>query len=185
MIEYEKLYNIVQNTLSEKRFNHCKAVVKRAIEYAEIYGEDKEIVKLVAISHDIAKELNLEEEEHYISYYHIPLDDIEKANHQLLHAKIGAYLCKDKYDFTEDMVNAIMYHTTGRKNMSLLEKIIYLADATEENRKHGSTFVDVVKKDIDKGMVELTKREICKLLEKGKQVHVHTIECYNDYLNKN
>ena len=57
MIEYEKLYEIVKEKLSEKRFSHSKYVVKRALEYAEIYNVDKEIIKLCAIAHDIAKEL--------------------------------------------------------------------------------------------------------------------------------
>ena len=56
MIEYEKLYNIVKGKLSERRFKHCESVVKRAIEYAQIYNVDIETTKLVAISHDIAKE---------------------------------------------------------------------------------------------------------------------------------
>ena len=124
MIGYENLYEDIKNMLSEKRFNHSERVVKRAIEYAKIYNVDIETVKLVAISHDIAKELSEEENQEYISKHNIILDDIEKANKSLLHAKIGAYICKEKYGFTEDMVNAVMYHTTGRENMSILEKII-------------------------------------------------------------
>ena len=126
MIKYEKLYEDVKEVLSEERFNHSERVVKRAIEYAKIYNVDIEMVKLVAISHDIAKELSEEENQKYISKYNIKLDDIEKVNKSLLHAKIGAYICKEKYGFTDDMINSVRYHTTGRENMSILEKIIYL-----------------------------------------------------------
>lgn len=185
MIRYEELYEHVKNKLSEKRFNHSERVVKRAIEYAKIYNVDIEMVKLVAISHDIAKELSEEENQEYISKHNIKLDDIEKENKSLLHAKIGAYICKEKYGFTEDMVNAVMYHTTGRENMSILEKIIYLADATEEGRDeyNVSEYVDLIKKDIDKGMVEISKRVINKLLKNEKLIHLDTINCYN-YYNK-
>ena len=183
MIKYEKLYEDVKEVLSEERFNHSERVVKRAIEYAKIYNVDIEMVKLVAISHDIAKELSEEENQEYISKYNIKLDDIEKVNKSLLHAKIGAYICKEKYGFTDDMVNSVRYHTTGRENMSVLEKIVYLADATEEGRKEYivSEYVDIINKDIDKGMVEISKWVMNKLLKNNKVIHLDTIKCYNYY----
>ncbi len=185
MIEYEKLYNEVKKKLSEYRFKHSEGVVKRAIEYAEIYNVDKKIVKSVAIAHDIAKELSKEEIEDYIYTYNIELDEIEKVNKNLIHAKIGAYICKNQYDFTEDMVNAVKYHTTGRENMSMLEKVIYLADATEENRKYCSNYyVDIIKKDIDKGIIEVSKWVINNLLENNKLIHLDSIKCYNYYIKK-
>ena len=116
MIKYEELCSEVKNVLSEKRFKHSERVVKRAIEYAEIYNVDIETVKLVAISHDIAKELSEEQNQKYISKYNIELDDMEKLNKSLLHAIIGSYICKEKYNFTDDMVNSVRYHTTGREN---------------------------------------------------------------------
>lgn len=183
MIGYENLYEDIKNMLSEKRFNHSERVVKRAIEYAKIYNVDIETVKLVAISHDIAKELSEEENQEYISKYNIKLDDIEKVNKSLLHAKIGAYICKEKYGFTDDMVNSVRYHTTGRENMSVLEKIVYLADATEEGREEYivSEYVDLINKDIDKGMVEISKWVMNKLLKNNKVIHLDTIKCYNYY----
>lgn len=185
MIEYEKLYNEVKNKLSEKRFGHSEAVVKRAIEYAEIYKVDINTIKLVAIAHDIAKELTSEEINKYIQKYNIELDDIEKINKNLVHAKIGAYICKNEYNFTEDMFNAVKYHTTGRTNMSILEKIIYLADATEENRKYCSShYVEIIKEDIDEGIIEICKWVINRILENNNLVHLDSIKCYNYYTNK-
>ena len=182
MIEYEKLYNIVKGKLSERRFKHCESVVKRAIEYAQIYNVDIETTKLVAISHDIAKELTNEEINYYIQKYNIVLDDIEKMNRDLVHAKIGSYICKNEFNFTDDMVNAVRYHTTGRPNMSILEKIINLADATEENKTYcASNYVDIVKKDINQGMIEISKWGMKKLLDNNKLIHLDTIECYNYY----
>lgn len=183
MIEYEEVYEDVKNMLSEKRLKHSERVVKRAIEYAKIYNVDIETVKLVAISHDIAKELSEEENKKYIDKYSIELDSIEKSNNSLLHAKIGACICKEKYGFSIDMVNSVRYHTTGRENMSILEKIIYLADATEEGRREyaASEYVDLIKKDIDKGMVEISKNVINKLLRNNKLIHLNTIKCYNYY----
>ena len=82
------------------------------------------------------------------------------------------------------MVNAIKYHTTGKANMSIIEKIIYLADATEENRKYcSSIYVDIIKKDIDQGIIEICKWVINRLLETNKLIHIDSIECYNYYTN--
>ncbi len=184
MVEYEKLYDIVKNALSEKRFRHSEGVVKRALEYAEIYDVDKETVKCVAIAHDIAKELPENDVKTFIERYSIDLDEIEKNNKNLIHAKVGAYICKNKFNFTDDMANSVMYHTTGRANMSLLEKVIYLADATDENRGYEDInyYVDLVKKNIDDAMVQVSKWVIGHLLENEMIIHPDSIECYNYYL---
>lgn len=183
MVKYEILYNDVQKKLSEYRFKHTISVIKRALEYADIYNLDKEIVKLTALSHDIAKELSKEEMDEYINEYNIKLSELEKLNSNLLHAKIGACICENKYGFNLDMINAVKYHTTGRENMSMLEKIIYLADATEENKEEGSSkFTNIIKSDIDIGMMEVSKWVINKLLDSSNLIHLDTIKCYNYYL---
>lgn len=184
MIEYDVLYQKVQEKVSEKRLKHTLGVVKRALEYASIYDIDIRQVKLTAIAHDIAKDLSDEEINEYLQKYHLKLNTIEKQNRNLLHAKIGAAIVKEEYGFTPDMVNAIKYHTTGRENMSLLEKIIYLADATEENRKYCSKeYVALIKKDLDKGIVEINKWVLKKLLDNNELISLDGIKCYNYYCN--
>ena len=185
MVDYMTLYNDIKEALSEKRFKHSEGVVNRAIEYAKVYGVDIETVKLVAIAHDIAKELPEEQERAYIAQYNIMLDEIEQISHNLVHAKLGACICKDKYGFTEDMVNAVRYHTTGRPNMSMLEKIIYLADATDPNRNYEDMdyYVDTIKNNIDIGMREVSKWVVSHLLENNNIVHLDSVRCYNFYTN--
>lgn len=183
MISYDNLFKDVKKMLTEQRFTHTIGVVKRAEEYAKIYHVDVNKVKLTALAHDIAKNLSFEENNEFIKKYNIIFDDIEKTSINLWHSKIGAKLCQEKYHFTDDMVMAISYHTTGRENMSMLEKIIYLADATEEGRKHCSKeYVDIIKNDIDKGMVEICKWTINKLLSENVTVHPNTLKCYNYYV---
>ena len=185
MIKYEVLYKEVKEILSERRFKHSKGVVERALEYAKICGLEEENVKLVAIAHDIAKELTEEENQKYINLYNIQLDETEKMNKKLIHAKVGAYICKNKYNFTEEMADAVRYHTTGRENMTMIEKVIYLADATEKNRNYDmEPYVETIKKDINKGIVDVSKWVINKLVEKEDVIHLDTIKCYNYYLNK-
>ena len=187
MIEYEKLYEIVKEKLSEKRFSHAKYVVKRALEYAEIYNVDKEIIKLCAIAHDIAKELTDEDVQYYIEKYDIEFDEIEKNNKNLWHSKIGAEICKNEFGFNDDMVNAVKFHTTGRANMSLLEKVICLADATEETRKYCDVqeYVDYIIKDIDYAMFKISKLVIEKLTSREEVIHLDTVKCYNYYIKNN
>ena len=182
MISYEELKKIAQEKLKDKRFIHTLGVEKRAIEYALIYKVDIETVKLIAIAHDIAKQLTPEEENEYLKKYNIELDEIEKMNHNLLHAKIASYICKYEYGFTDEMCDAVKYHTTGRPAMSLLEKVIYLADATEENRKYSyQEYVDTIKNDINQGMVDVLKWVINDIVNKNKPIHLNTINCYNYY----
>lgn len=183
MIDYNELYNEVKETLSEKRLKHSEGVVKRAVEYAQIYNVDINTVKLVAIAHDIAKELTDEEYQKAIEKYNISIDEIEQKSRNLLHSKVGACLCKEKFGFTDDMVNAVKYHTTGRENMSILEKIIYLADATDPNRTYLDMdyYVGIISKDINKGMVEVLRWVIGQLIERDEYIHLDTIKSYNYY----
>jgi len=168
--------------MSPKRFQHSEGVVKKAVEYATIYQADIPTIKLIAIAHDIAKELPREEEQALISKYNLKLDEIETSNHSLVHAKLGATICYHEYGFTKQMADAICYHTTGKANMTLLEKIIYLADATEENRPFPiSEFVTITKQNIDKGMLIVTKWSLEYLLQNNKLIHPLSIYCYNYY----
>lgn len=174
MINYNELENIVKQKMSKERFEHCVRVKDIATEYAKIYGIDEEKIKLCAIAHDIAKELDKQE----IQKYYDIFDDVERINKSLQHAKIGAKMCED-FGFTEEMLNAVRYHTTGRENMTLFEKIIYLADATEIGREFGSKYIDLVKTDIDNALLKICSLTIEHLANEGKVIHIDTIKCYN------
>lgn len=131
MVSYEELYKRAEMELSEKRFKHTLGVVERAIEYAKVYSVDENVVKYAAILHDIAKEYPDEKNYEILAQYGYELDNVERGNHKLLHAKVGAIIAKHEYGLSEEIVNAISFHTTGKADMTTLEKIIYLADATE------------------------------------------------------
>lgn len=181
MIEYDKLYEEVKSMLSEKRFNHTQGVIKRAIEYAEIYNVNIEDAKYAALVHDIAKEISLEDSYKMLVEYNVELDDVEKKNFNLVHAKLGAAIAKYKYNLNENIVSAIKYHTTAKEDMTMLEKIIYLADATDGNRKYDSLdeLVERIKKDVNDGLLFTIKWNIEKVLEKELCVHMDSIKAYN------
>ncbi len=189
MVKYEELYEIAKEKLSEKRFNHTLGVVERAIQYAEIYNENIEKVKIAAILHDIAKEIPKEESYNMLEKCGVKLDDIEKRNFNLIHSILGAEIAKNEYKLDDDIVNAIKYHTTGRENMSMLEKIIYLADATELNRNYMSNenelslneLVELIKTNIDEGLEYTLKWNLYSVLRRNLLVHLNTVKAYNFY----
>lgn len=187
-MEYNDLERDVKEILSEFRFTHSLGVVKKAVELAKQYGEDEEIVKKVAIAHDIAKEMKNEELIKYANENKIEIDEVEKINPSLLHGKVGADIVAKKYNFTEDMKNAIKWHTTGRENMTMLEKIIYVADKTEENRKDTKFNLEksreLSKKDIDEAILFLMDEFIEYNIRIRRVFHPETIKARNYLLLK-
>lgn len=185
-MEYKEIENYVKSVLSEYRFTHSLGVAKKAVELAKMYGVQEEIAQKVGIAHDIAKEMTDEEMIEYAKANNIRIDEIETVKPSLLHGKIGADIAAKKYGFTEDMVNAIKWHTTGRKNMSMLEKIIYVADKTEENRK-GTRFNleksrELSIQNIDKALIFLMNEFITYNVINEWLIHPETIDARNDLL---
>ena len=185
-MEYEEIENDVKSVLSEYRFTHSSGVAKKAVELAKIYGVQEETAKKVVIAHDIAKEMTDEEMLEYVKNNNIEIDEIETVKPSLLHGKIGADIAAKKYGFTNDMANAIKWHTTGRENMSMLEKIIYVADKIEENRK-GTRFDieksrELSKQNIDEASLFLMNESIDYNIKKDAIIHPKTIEARNDLL---
>lgn len=185
--DIEKILEDVKNTLSEKRYIHSIGVMKQAEYLAKKYGQDVEIAKAVGIAHDIAKELTEEEKIKYVEENKIEIDEIEKINIGLLHAKIGADICKKKYNFTEEMQNAIKYHTTGNENMDILAKIIFVADKTEENRKYDDlqTVQKLADEDLDKCILYILDYMLVDNVKKQKTIHPDSINIRNKILLEN
>ena len=185
-MEYKEIENDVKSVLSEYRFTHSLGVAKKAIELAKIYGVQEEIAKKVGIAHDIAKEMTDEEMIEYAKVNNIRIDEIETVKPSLLHGKIGADIAAKKFGFTQDMINAIKWHTTGRENMSMLEKIIYVADKTEENRK-GTRFNleksrELSTQNIDETLIILMNEFITYNVKNEWLIHPETIKARNDLL---
>ena len=182
-MEYKEIENDVKSVLSEYRFTHSLGVAKKAIELAKIYGVQEEIAKKVGIAHDIAKEMTDEEMIEYAKVNNIRIDEIETVKPSLLHGKIGADIAAKKFGFTQDMINAIKWHTTGRENMSMLEKIIYVADKTEENRK-GTRFNleksrELSTQNIDETLIFLMNEFITYNVKNEWLIHPETIKARN------
>lgn len=186
----EKINDDVKNSLSEKRYNHSVGVMKKAEELAKLYNVDIGKAKLVGLAHDIGKELSKEAKLQYVKENNIDIDNIEKINVGLLHGKIGADICKKKYDFTDDMQEAIKYHTTGNKNMDVLAKVIFVADKIEEGRKYKDEKKlqdlemarEIALKDIDKAVLYLIDSSLEYTIQKKELIHPDSIETRNEII---
>ena len=181
----KKINEAVKKELSEKRYKHSVGVMEKAEELAKIYGADVNNAKLVGLAHDIGKELSREEKLQYAKENNIEIDEIEKINVGLLHGKIGADICKKRYGFTEDMQAAIKYHTTGsgKKEMTLLEKIIFLADKIEENRRYKDEnkmaeleeLRELAKKNLDLATIKAIDNSLIYTIQKGELIHPDSV----------
>ncbi|WP_069997944.1 nicotinate-nucleotide adenylyltransferase [Cellulosilyticum sp. I15G10I2] len=133
--ERERMCSYVASKMSPKRYAHTRGVIEMAIEFANVYKINCDEVFIAALFHDIAKELPLAEKENLCRQYKIELDDFEKRHLDLAHGKIGAAMLENEWKITKpSILDSIRYHTVGREEMCDLEKVIYLADMTEEGR---------------------------------------------------
>jgi len=186
MLSYDEIREVVKSKLTEKRFYHSECVAARAVEYAKIYGVDEEKARIAGICHDIAKDIPKEDRIKLAEEDGVELDEFEKENTSLIHGKHGAIIAKRDFGCTDDICQAIKWHTTGHENMTMLDKIIFMADATGEDRHYSNTeeLYELTKTDIDKAMIELIKVSLIDVMEHEKILHPESIKTYN-YLIKN
>ncbi|MDR2360366.1 MAG: bis(5'-nucleosyl)-tetraphosphatase (symmetrical) YqeK [Oscillospiraceae bacterium] len=115
-----------------RRIRHIYGTEKAAIALAKLHGVDVDDAGMAAILHDITKLKNYEQHLTILKSYGIMSIDVDGK--RLLHAVSGAAVAKFEFGASDEVCNAIRWHTTGKANMSTLEKIVYLADLTEETR---------------------------------------------------
>lgn len=134
-MDIKQIEKILKGMLPERRLKHSLNVSKCAVKLSEIYKCDKEKAEIAGLVHDCAKYFTGEQIEDSIKRFNVELDPLEVNNIALSHSVIGSYVAVDIFSIKdEEIINAIKYHTTGKENMSLLEKIIYMADLIEEDR---------------------------------------------------
>ncbi len=182
-----QIVDYLKQNLSEYRFRHTIGVAQTAKELAEIYGEDKERAYLAGLLHDIAKEMPIEEMLKTADKYSAKLDELTKTSTALMHGVIGAYMAEDLFGIDEKIFDAIKYHTTGKADMSLLTKIIYIADYVEPNRSFSG--VEKVRAEaysnIDKAIFNSCNATIIHTVNKNGVVHTDTVEARNYLLLHN
>ena len=171
-----RLDDFVKERTTEKRYRHIQGVVETAVALAEKYGADVESADIAALFHDACKNLDIDEMNMLVEKYGIGDVYIDKP--QLAHSKLAAAILREEFGVQdEDILNAISYHTTGRAGMSLLEKIIYVSDATEPNR----TYADAKRLnqlafwDLDTACYEVADWSVKIITEEGKYLDEDTV----------
>lgn len=176
---------IIRSRLSEKRFEHSINVATAAKRLAEKFGADAEKAYTAGILHDIMKEESVDIQLEYISKNGEDTEALKKANRQVYHQASGAAYCKLTLGVEdEEILSAIRYHTTGRRNMTLLEKVVYTADFISADRSYPDVEVMRQKAEIslDSAMLYSLKYTITDLTARSLPIHTDTVECYNDIL---
>lgn len=174
--------------LSDKRLEHSLGVVESSSKLAMLYGEDLKKIQIAALLHDCAKCFDNDQMQYYINKFNIPLDCIEKKEIELAHGRIGSYVAQDKFKVTDaEILSAITYHTTGKKNMTKIEKIIYLADFIEPNRNYKG--VDELRDiayggNLDKALLLSFDNTIKYVISINKLLHPRTVQARNFLLEQ-
>jgi predicted HD superfamily hydrolase involved in NAD metabolism len=180
----EKALALVKEQITERRYIHTLGVVESAIELAERYGADVKKAELAAIFHDYAKFRPKEEMEQIIIAEKMDPALLE-YNMELWHAPVGAYLVNKEAGIQDaEILDAIAYHTSGRVGMSLLDKVVYLADYIEPGRSFPG--VDEVrqtaKQNLDHAVIQALRNTIVFLMKRNQAIYPDTFKTYNDLI---
>lgn len=179
----------LQSKLTKKRFEHSLGVEYVAGCLAMIYGVDIDKALTAGLLHDCAKCLSSEDKISKCKKHNLPISDVELRNPELLHAKLGSLYAKEKYGVQDDeILSAIEFHTTGKPAMSLLEKIIFVADYIEPNRKPLPQIDEIRREaftDLDKSIVHILKNTLSYLeSEECGDTDEMSIKTYNYFMDK-
>lgn len=191
----KKIKKYLKNHLTKERYQHTVGVAHTAMALAMRYNPDTSnsdfIVKaeLAGMLHDCAKCMDNSKKLSVCNENNISYSKLEMENPYLLHGKVGAYIARKKFDIEDiDILNAITWHTTGHPEMSLLEKIIYIADYIEPGRKPIPELNEIRQQafvDIDKAMIKILSNTLSYLKASGKKIDPMTQETYNYYVDTN
>lgn len=179
----------LEKNLSKKRFLHSISTKNTAIELAMHYNYNVYKAALAGLLHDCARDISTEEKLNLCKTNNIILTQAETNNPDLLHAKLGAIIAKKIYNVNDkEILDAITCHTTGKPNMTLLDKIIYIADYIEPNRMKFNN-IDFIRKltktSLDKALIEILKNTLNYLNGKKKTIDTKTLETFMFYNEKN
>lgn len=185
----DELRPIAMSYLKPKRMPHVLGTEEEAARLARRFGADETKARVAGLLHDCTKKLDMTEQLALCEKYGIQLDPLERKALKLLHAKTGAAIARHVYGVDDEVYQAILYHTTGRANMTLLEKILYLADYIEPSREFAND-PDVVRlretvyDDLDRGLLLGLTMTVQEMEDMGNPVHHDTLDARNDLIEK-
>jgi predicted HD superfamily hydrolase involved in NAD metabolism len=179
------LEKFLRENLKESRYRHSMGVEKMAVKLAELHGADAEKAAFAGRYHDLAKNFDTETMDAYIRKYDLP--EYLLGNNALAHSKVGAAILEHEFGVTDEQIlDAVRYHTTARKDMTLLEELIFVADVVEDNRTYSDLdyYQDLAYRDLDRACLEILDYTIGDLTAKGKVTDRDTLEARDWVFNK-
>ena len=182
-MKYEQAKKLVKKNLSENRYTHTKNVKKMAVKLAKRWGADPEKAALAAILHDAAKELPKDRQLQIFAENAIIAENAPMRPTSVWHGIAAAILCETEWGVHDpEVLSAIRCHTTGKPGMSLLDKIIYMADMTSAERDYPG--VEALREeefeDLDMALLHALKRTIDFVKEKGGRLDDQSVAAYED-----
>lgn len=188
MFDTESLKKHISGIMNEERFRHSLGVMELAAELAGIYGVDEKKAALTGLVHDAAKQLPETEQLSLLkkAYADKEPDEIVFNNKKLWHGPAGAVYVKEMFGMDNETSDAVFYHTTGKENMSLLEKIIFLADCIEINRDNEFDWAkdtrDIARKDLDEAMLIAVDKSLKSIIDRNLIIHPGSVMLRNEIL---
>ena len=175
----------LKREMDEGRYQHTLGVMYTAAALAMRYEYDIQKAQIAGLLHDCAKCIPNGKKLKLCEKYQIPITEVENRNPFLLHAKLGSFLASHEYDVQdEEILSAILYHTTGKPDMSLLDKIVYIADYIEPRRNKAPNLTEVRKLaflDLDAALYKILSDTLSYLDEGTGEVDEMTIKAYEYY----
>ena len=186
--DLKRIRKKMEKTLDPKRFEHTLGVTYTAAALAMCYQADINKAQVAGLLHDSAKCMDNDKKISICQKHNIQMNEIEKQNPFLLHAKVGSYIAMKKFGINDpDIINAILNHTTGRPGMSTLEKIIYIADYIEPGRKQAPNLTEVRKlafQNLDDALLKILENTLSYLEESSEVIDPMTRKTYEYYLEQ-
>ena len=180
---YEQCECEVRQRLSEKRFYHSQCVAEEAARLAVLYGADPEKARLAGLLHDILKDTPAEEQLKILQGFGIMMNDTELANQKLWHAISGAAFLEFGLGIRDrELLSAVRCHTSGRKNMTLLEKVLFVADYISADRDYPGVeeLRAVARESLEEAIIEGVAFTVQELMSRREPVASASIDAYND-----
>lgn len=170
------------NSIGLDRYHHSLRVLETATSLGKIYNVDLDKIRVASILHDCGKFQNIRNLLKMASKFDIILDNVMEHNLELIHGPLGSRIAEIEYGIKDiEILNAIKYHTTGREDMTMLDKIIYISDYIEPKRSFQG--VEEVRKmafkNIERSILLAMEGTIKFLIENEKLIHLDTIKARN------
>ena len=183
MMDLEKIKIHLKRILSQKRFEHSLGVADEAVRLAKHYGADPQQAYVAGLVHDCAKEIPADKASGMLSErYGVTADQMSLHMPRLLHGVLGACMAQSEYGIYDPVVlDAVRYHTTGKADMGLLAKIIYIADYIEPTRDFEGVeeLRELAYKNLDLAIIQGIDFTIRDLIERKMPLHPDTIHARN------